>query len=212
MRKGKQKALQEILPQVQIILPEDGTIALEELFDFSPQELWLEIGCGGGEHLIAQAQEHPNVGILGCDLFINGMAKIVQAIAAQNLNNIRLVVEDARLLMPKIPSSSITKIFILFPDPWPKKRHHKRRLIQAEFLEELARVLTPNGNVIVATDDPDYLTWIQEAFQNAPQFQLDLMNRKSIFERPSSWPHTRYEQKAIAAGRTPGYLVYKIKI
>ena len=207
--KDKQKDLVvDLLPQVQITLEENGAIVPSQLF---PQATtaWLEIGFGGGEHLAEQAARHPNVGIIGCEPFMNGVASLLGHMAEMKLENVRIVQDDARLVLEQLPAKSISRVFILFADPWPKKRHHKRRIIQVDSLARIAEVLTSDGLLHLATDDPGYQEWIVDVLAHSPQFVAVDDGRVVPSERPSDWPQTRYEQKALAAGRCPHYWVLK---
>lgn len=168
--------------------------------------VWLEIGFGGGEHLAAQAAAHPAIGLLGSEVFENGVTRLVSAIARENLGNIRIFADDARLLLAALPDRSIGRVFILFPDPWPKLRHHKRRLVAPATLDQLARVMTDGAELRLATDDPDYLAWMLEAATAHPEFAWTARRAGDWRDRPHDWPPTRYEDKARAAGRRPSFL------
>lgn len=183
-------------------------IALDQPFAMPKEPLWLEIGFGGGEHLAILAQQNPEVSLLGCEPFINGVASLLKAIDSLALANIHIAQEDARAVFQWLPDATVERVYILFPDPWPKKRHHKRRLIQLETLEQLARVLKPSGQLIIATDHAGYLDWIQEIFAQQLWFRADLQGRATLYERPPTWIASRYEEKALASGRQPGYLVF----
>jgi tRNA (guanine-N7-)-methyltransferase len=183
-------------------------VTLSGLFPFPVQDLWIEIGFGGGEHLAAQALLYPTVGFIGCEPFVNGVASLMTHIQTQSLKNIRVVKDDARLLLARLPDQSVGRIFVLFPDPWPKKRHNKRRIIQDETASAFARILKPGGLLRMATDDVAYGDWMQSVMAQRPEFGLSLEGRASITERPQDWPLTRYEQKGTAQGRTPVYLTY----
>jgi len=169
-------------------------------------EIWLEIGFGGGEHLAAQAVRHPQTGLLGAEPFVAGMAKLLSRIADAGLTNVRLYAEDARDILTALPDASLARVFILFPDPWPKARHHKRRLIQMDFLDAIARVLSPGGELRFASDDPGYVSWALERFMAHPAFRWTAEGPEDWRDRPADWVPTRYEAKALAAGRTPAYL------
>lgn len=207
LKEKQRKAVDSLLPQIMISLG-DALISPATLFTTPKTKIWLEIGFGGGEHLAAQAEQYPDIGFIGCEPFINGVANLTSLVSEKNLENIRIVMDDARLLLARLPDQSLDRVFILFADPWPKKRHNKRRIIQAQTIEEVARLLPVNGKLHIATDDPDYLAWILEVMEQSPQFKMDLEGRADIFERPPSWPQTRYEQKALFQGRSPGYMVY----
>jgi tRNA (guanine-N7-)-methyltransferase len=184
-------------------LPENGTLDWRALFP-AANALWLEIGFGGGEHLAAQAAAHRDIGFIGCEPFIDGLAALCARIAALGLDNVRIWPEDARAVVARLPDGTVSRAFILFPDPWPKARHHKRRLIQPAFLDALARVLAPGAGLRVATDDVAYLEHILEVLPPHPAFAL-----RAQGERPADAPETRYEAKARAAGRTPVYLQFE---
>ena len=150
----------------------EGPVDLKALF---PQatKFAFEVGFGGGEHLAAQAQAHPDWGFVGCEPFVNGAAKLVAEIERNGRANIRLHVGDARELLPRLQAGSLTAFYLLFPDPWPKARHHKRRFINAKNLNEIARVLAPGGELRVATDIMDYARWTLEHVMRVPGVSLD---------------------------------------
>ena len=169
----------------------------------------LEIGFGGGEHLIAQAIANPRSGFIGCEAFVNGMAKALAAIAAHRLTNVRLHFGDATALIDWLPAASIARVDMLYPDPWPKRRHWKRRFIQDASIAALARILRPGGEFRFATDIPDYAAWTLARMLRSPDFTWTA-ERADDWRRP--WPDfagTRYEAKAIRAGRTPCYLTFR---
>jgi len=171
-------------------------------------DVWLEIGFGGGEHLAWQAEHHPEIGIIGAEPFVAGMAKLLSRIEGKNLRNIRLYAEDARDIVSALPDASLGRLFILFPDPWPKTRHHKRRLIQMELLEGFARVLRKGAELRLATDDASYLTYALERLMAHPAFAWNAQKAADWQNRPADWPQTRYEAKAFAAGRRCTYLSF----
>ena len=206
LRTGRQQLYDELLPRLVLSLPEHGPIDPAALFPTRPQAVWLEIGFGAGEHLAEQAQHHPEVGFIGCEVFENGVARLVGEIATRGLANIRIFADDARLLLDRLPPASIGRVFILFPDPWPKERHHKRRLVARPTLDRLAAVMQPGAELRLATDDPDYLAWMLDHLAVHGDF-LEPANRPADWHRrPDDWPPTRYEEKARAAGRTPAFL------
>jgi tRNA (guanine-N7-)-methyltransferase len=172
-------------------------------------DIWLEIGFGGGEHLAWQAEHHPDIGIIGAEPFVAGMAKLLCKIESRHLANIRLYTEDARDIIAALPDASLGRLFILFPDPWPKTRHHKRRLIQMEMLDSLARVLKERAELRFATDDPGYLTYALERFIAHRAFVWTASAPHDWQVRPADWPETRYEAKALAAGRRCTYLTFR---
>ena len=169
----------------------------------------MEIGFGGGEHLAAQAAANPEIGLIGCEIFENGIAKLLARIERGRLENIRIFPDDARLLIPALPPASINRVFILFPDPWPKRRHHKRRLVSEETLDGLAEIMTDAAELRLATDDRDYLCWILERAANHPAFEWLARRPEDWRRRPQDWPPTRYEEKAQMAGRAATFLRIK---
>lgn len=208
LTKTQSQALKELWPKVSLDLPDQSILELARLFSFPLKDVWVEIGFGAGEHLAAQALLHPEIGFIGCEPFLNGVASLVVHIQKQNLENIRVVKDDARLLLARLPSQSVGRIFVLFPDPWPKKRHHKRRIIQHATVEEFSRILKPGALLCMATDDAAYASWMQSVMESHKEFNLTLKGRACITERPSDWPLTRYEKKGIHQGRIPTYLTY----
>jgi tRNA (guanine-N7-)-methyltransferase len=206
LRTSQQALLETLLPSLAIDARSAEPIEPRGLFGGDTRALWLEIGFGGGEHLAAQAAAHPDIGFIGCEPFVNGVVSLLAQIKARELRNVRLWPGDARALVARLPAQAVQRAFILFPDPWPKLRHHKRRLIAAPFLDALARVLAPGAELRVATDDRDYLVWILERLTGHPAFRWTAQSAADWRDRPADWPPTRYEQKAVAAGRRPTYL------
>ena len=195
-----------MLPQLAIALPEQGLLDPAALFPQPPAAVWLEIGFGGGEHLAAQAEAGPDIGFIGCEVYENGVARLVGEVARRGLGNIRILADDARLLLDRLKPASIGRAFILFPDPWPKQRHHKRRLVAPATLDRLAAILEPGAELRLATDDPDYLVSMLELLTDHPDFVWLARRPADWRERPPDWPPTRYEEKARAAGRVPAFL------
>jgi len=165
------------------------------------REAWLEIGFGGGEHLAEQAARRPEVLLIGAEPFVNGVASAVRHLHDRDLANVRLHQGDARELVAALPEDSVDRVFILFPDPWPKTRHHKRRLIQPEVIAELARVLRPGGRLRFATDWRDYAAWTLERMLNHPAFRWTAETARDWREPPADHVATRYEEKRL--GDTP---------
>jgi tRNA (guanine-N7-)-methyltransferase len=206
LREGRRQARDALLPQLEITLPEHGLLDPQALFDAPRKAIWLEIGFGAGEHLAAQARGHPDVGFIGCEVFENGIARLLGDIAQGALDNIRIFADDARLLLDRLEPASIGRTFILFPDPWPKARHHKRRLVGRATLDRLAIVMQPGAELRLATDDHDYLAWMLEYTTAHPGFAWTARRPADWRERLPDWPATRYEAKARAALRTPVFL------
>jgi tRNA (guanine-N7-)-methyltransferase len=211
LRQGRRLLAETLLPGIAITLPDQGSLDPQTLFPVPPPAVWpgavwLEIGFGGGEHLAQQAEQHPGIGFIGCEVFENGIARLVGDIARKGLGNIRIFADDARLLLDCLTSASIGRVFILFPDPWPKQRHHKRRLVARATLDRLAVIMQPGAELRLATDDPDYLVWMLEHVTAHPEFVWLARTPADWRQRPPDWPATRYEEKARAAGRTPVFL------
>ena len=162
---------------------------------------WLEIGFGGGEHLIWQADANPDVGLIGCEVFEDGVVKALSAIEEGGLANVRLSTEDARELLRHLPDASLDRVFILFPDPWPKKRHVKRRLVNRGLFDHLARVMRPGGELRIGTDIADYLRTMLLAARGRADFAWQVQGPRDWRLRPTDWPQTRYEAKAVREGR-----------
>lgn len=160
-------------------------------------EVWLEIGFGGGEHLVAQAARHPDVLVLGAEPFTNGVASALRHIDEADARNVRLHPGDARELMAKLPDGSVKRLFILFPDPWPKLRHHKRRLVDVSFLSEAARVLKSGGRLRFATDWADYAAWTLQRLTAAPAFRWTAERADEWRMPPADHVTTRYETKGL---------------
>lgn len=200
LRAQGQHLLDHLLPLLHLSL-EVAARNPAELFSHAPRALWLEIGFGDGGHLAWQASAHPDIGFLGCEPYENGTAQLLKVIAAEGQGNIRIHSDDARILLAALPAASLAQVFLLFPDPWPKKRHNKRRFVSAENLDALARVMQPGAELRFASDSPDYCQWTLDHFEDHPQFSLASKIR-------GDWPVTKYEAKAISAGRAPLYLRY----
>lgn len=167
-------------------------------------DVWLEVGFGAGEHLLWQAEHHPNVGMIGAEPYISGVAKLLSKLDEAPLSNIRLHSDDARDIIEALPDSSIGLVFILFPDPWPKTRHHKRRFVQTALLDALARVMRPGAEFRFASDDAPYFEWTLERICAHPAFAWAAASSADWLTRPDGWPQTRYEAKELHG--KPAYL------
>ncbi len=207
LRAGQQHLVETLLPRLAIDLKTLGDP--RRLFDAAPDDIWLEIGFGGGEHLATQAAAHPNIGFLGCEPFVNGVAKLLVQIDRAGLDNIRLHQGDARDLLDALAPGSVGRVFLLFPDPWPKTRHHKRRFVSQETLDQLAQAVRPGGELRIATDIPDYCRWTLQHIRRHGAFEWLAKGPADWRQRPADWPETRYEQKAIRQGRIPVYLRFR---
>src|SRR6185437_16026205 len=206
LRPGQRSLRETLLPQLAVHLPPAGPFDPSQLFASRRAEVWLEIGFGGGEHLASQAAAHPEIGLIGCEVFEGGIVKLLAEIERRALDNIRLLADDARLLLRILADASIGRAFILFPDPWPKQRHHKRRLVATETLDALSRVMRDGAELRLATDDRDYLLWMLQRAPVHRDFEWLVHGPDDWQRRPTDWPATRYEAKAVAAGRSPVFL------
>jgi tRNA (guanine-N7-)-methyltransferase len=192
--KPRQAALMEsLLPTLRAPLEPFDPRALKP----DASEVWLEIGFGGGEHMAAQAARRPDVLIIGAEPFQNGVASAVRHVEEQGLGNVRIHDGDARELLARLPDASLERIFILFPDPWPKARHHKRRLVQADLAVELARVLKPGGRLRFASDWADYVDWSLERLTAQPAFRWTAERADDWRRPPADHITTRYEEKRL---------------
>ena len=175
---------------------------------FGGRPVWLEVGFGGGEHMVHQAAAHPEVGIIGAEPYINGVAMLLGKIRRAGLENLAVHPGDARDLMDVLPAASISRAFLLYPDPWPKTRHHRRRFVTPEHLRPLARAMRPGAILRVATDIPDY---VRQTLQEVPRAGFDwLAEGPRDWREPwEDWLPTRYERKALREGRVPHYLTFR---
>ncbi len=189
LRAGRSSLVEQSLPGL--------SLDLGKPLDLGAGEVWVELGFGGGEHLAAQAEAHPEVLILGAEPFVNGVASLVRHVADRRLANVRLHAGDGRELLATLPDASVSRVFVLFPDPWPKTRHHKRRLINAETVAELARVMKPGAVLRFATDWADYLGWTLERFAASPAFAWTAEGADDWRTPPDDHATTRYESKRL---------------
>src|SRR5580700_9712138 len=201
--------VETLLPRLALDLGTAAPADLAGLFPMPVDEIRLEIGFGGGEYLAAQAEAHPRIGFIGCEPFVNGMAKALALIEARDLANIRLHLGDAVMVLDWLPTNSLAGIDLVYPDPWPKRRHWKRRFVQDASLVEIARVLQPQGEFRFVTDIPDYAAWTLERGLRSSDL-IWTAERADDWRLP--WPgftSTRYEAKANREGRYPCYLVFR---
>lgn len=204
LKSGRKDALAR-LPEYTLRLPADESspIDLSTLFQQSLETpLWLEVGFGNGEHLVQQAARHPGINFIGCEPFTNGLSACLKDMLELGLENIRFWPNDAHALLPRLPDQCAERFYLLFSDPWPKARHHKRRFIQPHTVATLARIMNPNGLIIIATDHADLAEWTREQFTTSDSLML------SSTEKPDDWIPTRYQEKALAGERTH-YLLYR---
>jgi len=208
LRANHQRLMAEFLPRVATPDPYAGPIDPGALFP-DAEDFQLEVGFGGGEHLAWQAARAPQTGFIGAEPFVNGVAKLLALIEAENLGNIRVLHGDARPLIEALPAARFSRIFVLHPDPWPKKRHYKRRMISPWFFEQSARLLKRGGVLRVASDIPDYVRWTLMHAQQAKDFEWTAECAADWRLRPDDWPMTRYAAKAVKEGRPPAFLQFR---
>ena len=199
LHKGQDRLFHEKLPALEIVLPEYW-LDPKALFP-AADRIELEIGYGGGEHLSRMAADNPGTGFIGCEVFSGGIAKLLEAIDEKQLANVRLFTDDALKLLVKLPAASLDGAYLLYPDPWPKSRHHKRRFISPTTLAELARVLKPGAVFRFATDIEDYANWTLAHILREPAFRFAPARPGAWHEPYPGWEPTRYEQKARREGR-----------
>ncbi|TAN56968.1 MAG: tRNA (guanosine(46)-N7)-methyltransferase TrmB [Magnetospirillum sp.] len=208
LRRNALGLLDGLLPRLAIAVPgADDRLDPPSLFPRPVREVWLEVGFGGGEHLASLAEAHPDIGLIGGEVFRNGIASLLGHVQGRGLDNVRIFPEDVRLLLPALPDASLSRVFVLFPDPWPKTRHAERRFVCPDNLDAIARVLVDGGELRVASDDPIYVEWAARHLDAHSAFarMLATVERGTL---PDDWPPTRYEQKCLA-GRAPTFFLYR---
>ncbi|MDH3239141.1 MAG: tRNA (guanosine(46)-N7)-methyltransferase TrmB [Alphaproteobacteria bacterium] len=227
LRPARQALVDGLLRRIRVPLPgrnqggavgKAGLLDPRELFagpqpfDAGPagpfREVWLEVGFGAGEHLAAQAEANPEIAFIGCEPFLNGVAAALARIDRGKLNNVRIYDDDARVLLDHLAPGSLGRVFILFPDPWPKTRHARRRFLSAETLDTFARVMARDAELRFATDDPVCLRWALSVLIRHPEFAWRARSPADWRHRPADQPPSRYEEKARAKGATPVFLVF----
>ncbi len=212
LRPGQKRRLEEDLPRLSPgpvgadTNPARTPLDLQARFGGRP--VWLEIGFGGGEHLLHQAESHPEVALIGCEPFVNGVAMLLGKLRRSSADNVAVHPGDVRELFEVLPRASIARAFLLYPDPWPKRRHHRRRFVTPEHLQPLARVLKPGAIFRVATDIADY---VRQTLEQVPRHGFEWLARTPADWRSpwEDWQSTRYEIKALREGRTPYYLTFR---
>lgn len=198
--------LAEVGPAMRPDLSRPAPENVAALFSAPVSQVWLEIGFGGGEHLVWQARAHPHVGLIGCEPFEEGVVKVLTLVEAEGLANVRVHPDDVRPLLRWLPERSLDRAFILFPDPWPKARHRKRRLVGTPLLDQLARALKSGAELRLATDIGDYARTMLVALMRHSSFRWTAARASDWRVRPDDWPQTRYEAKARREGRRSTYL------
>ena len=221
IRKAKSGLLEKFLPDLSI--PQSTSIS-EKIFGTPVKEIWLEIGFGNGEHIAYQSLNHPDIGFIGAEVFKNGVANLLTLITGIKENtdmpeeikllpfrtdNLRIWSDDVRLLFSQIPDGFLSKVFLLFPDPWPKKRHASRRFVNPDNLKELARILKKGGILRIATDHSVYKSWTLRQMHANSDFRWTAKTGNDWRNPPSDWVETKYQRKAIREGRRPVFFDYE---
>ena len=203
-----QALLTDMLPDFRL----DATRPLATQFNNTNDreaDLALEIGFGGGEHLAGLAESNPAVNFIGAEPFVNGVASLLRHIQRRHLSNIRIWDDDVRLILPVLPVASLSRVFIMFPDPWPKKRHATRRILQPEMMNVLARLIRPSGQLVLASDDPIAKAWLLQTAISHPLFFWTARRPVDWRQRPQHLPATRYMAKAEKASRQSSWLIFE---
>ena len=210
LRPRQERLLEATLPRL-TLTPEQAEAPLAT-FGANVRELWLEVGFGGGEHALAQIAAHPHAGLIACEVFENGICSLLSRLVPEGGEadaplppNLRLWPDDARRLISLLPPASLDRLFLLFPDPWPKARHAKRRFLHPALLPAIAQAMKPGAEWRIATDDPTYQDWVAQVMGGQACFHSE----PPAATRPPGWPPTRYEAKALREGRTPLYWSFR---
>jgi tRNA (guanine-N7-)-methyltransferase len=202
LKNSRQSAYDEVMQWAQIKLPEgNNLIDPKSFFDFPVKEVWLEVGFGNGEQLEYQAMDNPDIGMIGCEPFVNGVAGLCLSIRDKDIKNIRIFQDDARLLMARLADKTLARTFVLNSDPWPKKKHHKRRFIQTETLDTLHRLMVKGSELRLSSDDPGLAAWQMEKPYHHPGYAWQAQSAADWRICPSDMIGTRYQNKGLAAGR-----------
>ena len=208
LRRGMQALLTDMLPDLRF----DATQPLAAQFGQPAShqaDLALEIGFGGGEHLAGLAEANPAVNFIGAEPFVNGVASLLRHMQTRQLSNIRIWDDDVRLILPALPVAGVSQVFIMFPDPWPKKRHAARRILQPEMMDVLAQLIRPSGQLVLASDDPTAKGWLLQTAMSHPQFCWTARRPDDWRQRPPHLPATRYMAKAEQASRQPSWFIFE---
>lgn len=209
LRKEQARGLSEILPELRLPLDSPAPASLRSLYPVDVSAIRLEIGFGGGEHLVHRAAENPSTGFIGVEPFVNSMAKLVLSMTEKGLGNIRLHDDDAVEVLDWLPDHSIDQIDLLYPDPWPKKRHWKRRFVNQTNLARFHRVLKKGGTFCFASDIDHYVNWTLIETDRHGGFEWTARNARDWLDAYPGWPGTRYEAKARREGRSSAYLTFR---
>jgi tRNA (guanine-N7-)-methyltransferase len=200
----QQSLFDDFLPtiSVPVDLGDSSQFDPKQLFAKPPKAIWLEIGFGKGEHLAWQGEHHPDIGLIGCEPYINGVVGLLSDIETRKIENVRLYGDDARHILWRLPDASVERVFLLHPDPWPKRRHARRRFVNPLNLNDIARVLVDGGEFRVGTDHPIYREWTLLQMVQRTDFEWLATKPDDWLKRPDDWPETRYEAKALEGHAT----------
>lgn len=212
LKPGRQNAYEEVMAWARIFLPDGAEdIDPKDFFDFPVKTVWLEVGFGNGEQLVHQALNNPDIGMIGCEPFLNGVSALCRDIKEKGIKNIRIWQDDARLLLPSLRSKTFGRTFVLNSDPWPKKRHHKRRFIQTETLDEIHRLMVTGSELRLSSDDPSLNEWQLEKPYFHPGYEWLANDAAGWRERPADMLGTRYQNKGAVAGRATMFFNFRTK-
>ena len=209
LRAGQAGLVATGLPHLRLDLSAPPPQELATLFPEPVHDVFLEIGYGGGEHLTQRAGENPSIGFIGCEVFLNGVAKMVGQIAEHRLANVRLWDQDAKPLLDWLPDASLGRAYLLYPDPWPKRRHRKRRFLSETMLPKFARVLRPGAELRFATDIDDYAAFSLARIARSADFEWTAQCQADWLTPWEGWRSTRYEAKALREGRRGAYFTFR---
>ena len=209
LRERQAETMDTVLPALSVDLNAEAPKNLGELFPFTPERIRLEIGFGGGEHLVHRAQEEPTTGFIGVEPFVNSMAKLLGRVGELDLKNVRVYADDATQLLDWMPEACVDRIDLLYPDPWPKKKHWKRRFVSQVNLTRFHRVLKPGGLFCFASDIDTYVNWTLTHCHDHGGFAWTAQEPADWLTPFAGWPGTRYEAKAKREGRSSAYLTFK---
>lgn len=210
LRPGRRDLFCSLLPRLRIRVPDDGAVFDPRMVFGRPiAAVWLEIGFGRGEHLFYRAAATPDIGFIGCEPFVNGVASLLARIADAGLDNVRIFDDDAKLLLPSLAEAGVERVFLLFSDPWPKKRHQRRRFLSRDTLDRLADILADGGQLWVASDHMGSIAWTLQHATSHRAFRWLARRPDDWRRRPEDWIATRYERKALVAGSNCAYLRFE---
>jgi tRNA (guanine-N7-)-methyltransferase len=207
LRAHQADLIETLLPR--LLVDPAGPFEAEALFSTPKDGLVLEIGFGGGEHLVREALAYPRLGFIGVEPFVNGMAKMLAEIERREIGNVRLYTGDGADVLAWLPEASVDLVYLLYPDPWPKTRHHKRRFVSDKTVEAIARILKPGGEFRFATDIDHYAEWTLARLLRSPSFEFTARRASDWVTPWTGWESTRYEAKALREGRKPCYLSFR---